>query len=471
MAQFGQNTGPGITLPGGTGKEGAGGALIGGGYNSAPIEMSELGDQGEGSGGGGGAIADMESAETTPTKTSADFSQVDGGFTELTGNGGKVTEGSKTVIDQGRQNAGYEYEEDYGGGNGFSADDGDYQTPSYETEIPDDMMPPSNPILTARGIDILRPYILLSLKYLPIIQNDNNVSNTSNLKLVLGDDNVVKVNQVIRLMELHRSVNKVIKITAGKIINESVIDNPASIISTFNNSAIASLNLVEQYNTLYSTNKLQSEFANNVPSIITAADMIIAIDLAIKTFEINYKVYRVIDESLDKSLPEFYNTVLENTILLFRSNVFETGEELSEEGFKNKLIYTLVQNNEDFRTSIQFKKIVEIAIIKDLLQKFKSFINGIFNLQDLYRDAIDFNIMSNEYNPETTLSQPVANKITNVIENISNISGYSSGNLTIDMSNRLMVDEEVLQESLESINNATAEETAEMLLNASSLGS
>ena len=47
--------------------------------------------------------------------------------------------------------------------------------------------------------------------------------------------------------------------------------------------------------------------------------------------------------------------------------------------------------------------------------------------------------MSNEYGPKETLNQEAAKKITSVIENVSNIAAYTSGEITVDLSSRILV--------------------------------
>ena len=69
----------------------------------------------------------------------------------------------------------------------------------------------------ARGINILRPEIVMASEFVPIIKSKNELPG---LQVQLGEAKV-SVNQVVRLIELHNAVQKSLNVASRDFINSA----------------------------------------------------------------------------------------------------------------------------------------------------------------------------------------------------------------------------------------------------------
>ena len=68
--------------------------------------------------------------------------------------------------------------------------------------------------LYGRGINILRPEILMTCEYIPLTMHGLIDDASSSLKAKISDNREINVNQVAKLIELHKSVQKSMNLKA-----------------------------------------------------------------------------------------------------------------------------------------------------------------------------------------------------------------------------------------------------------------
>lgn len=284
----------------------------------------------------------------------------------------------------------------------------------------DDLNRPNIPGLRERGIDNLKPYIVSAMKYLPVARLSNS-NNEANLSLKLGNDRDIKVNQVLRLIELHRSINKVVKITAEKIMTQSVIISKQQLNNTFSNTLV---DFKSAYNQITGGSLSEEDFLNKIYELLSVQKIILVSNRILNNFNFNYLVFRVISvESVGSDPGDFYETILNNAVQKFKDYKIKISNEETLEEFNLRLFMYLVKNNDTFSNSLQFKKIVEIGLIRQILKTFKQYILGANSLRKKYAEALDLNVLSNEYKPQETLADKaidiskVINNVTALLEN------------------------------------------------------
>lgn len=79
-----------------------------------------------------------------------------------------------------------------------------------------------------RGINIMKPEIVLSSEFIPI-KNNSDPSDNVGLNIAIGTESV-SVNQVIKLLELHRSVQESVNIASTEFIDETAGFNCVEVI-------------------------------------------------------------------------------------------------------------------------------------------------------------------------------------------------------------------------------------------------
>lgn len=395
----------GISGPGGIGKTGAGGAIIGLGVG---IASQETEDGGLNEGGAAQAIADMETAEKIPGKTSADFAEVDSGFIDVS------VGGQRTTIPEVAYNP---------------LDDIIEVPEAYDTYTPEPaeaieyLTPVKNELLINRGINILRTEILMLFDFIPVVDNLESSEVNSSLFLDL-DQTKINVTQMLRLIELHRSVNQATKNIASLIINQTFFELNFQLGETLMSDPV--IESTKKYMELFYPEKEVIEISYNPEKFLDINDFLFFLDKSLRDFATNFRIYHEMRNGI-ASVEQFLESVINNAIRIFQEFNINNLDQSSNQFVKENLIVLLLRNNEFLLNSFQFKSLVEISIIKDLLRKFSSFVNGAFDLQNKYRKAIDFSIMSNEYGPQSSLANDDGAMISQVIQNLGNISNHSNG--------------------------------------------
>lgn len=225
-------------------------------------------------------------------------------------------------------------------------------------------------LIARRGINPLRAEVLGVHEFVPIAKGEDFTPDESSITLNFGaDTQTVVVNQVVRLIELHRTL-----IQTANLLSEQLVSNA----SGFTKEQIDGGLLIGQY-CFSNTGFFQSVFERAYPyGNIFDSDVEVILDKFVEAFKLDpdfsngfiptFAILELIDSSQDLGISE--------TAQLFG---FTSFDQLNSSAIS------------DFSGTSEFESsIIKISLIRSLIPSIVAYINEIVGIQNELNNAIDF---------------------------------------------------------------------------------
>lgn len=301
---------------------------------------------------------------------------------------------------------------------------------SNDSDVPDAVeqlslsVTENNELIKAIGLTRARPEIIAVTEFHPILTD--HVPNLS------FEENNFSPTPVYRLIQLNKILDIASKKSAENIINQIILPDEKDMIDAIELRPNHKNAIIHHQKKLTDPGKSEDELLK-----ISVSNQ--KVSHFIKYFEFKYdNFYTRIKSNLIDSFNN--NTSYEDVIITARnlyvdhlsSTVFLPTEDKSDDFYEtqiSRIIATAtIVNNENFRNSKEFLCIIESVILKTLLKNYLSFIQEVFNLENIYKDAIDFKSLVRTYQESTLNSFSLENlSISSILQKIDKIEKINAG--------------------------------------------